>query len=291
MKVYFNILIYLLIFIFSIAIYKQDPCFAENFGGVEFPQGVSSFADHVVSYKPTGGVDSLRRNAEHALGKPDYDTSGSSAYVSLGDEGILILQFTDNSLTTSGDDSLDLWIFEIGGAIEPTSIEISTDGVNWISIGSTNGSTSGIDIDEFIGSGVIIGERYSFVKIIDLLPHQSGSPTAGADIDAVGAISSAPPACNCEDSDNDGVINQWDECPNTMLNSYVDKKGCSPTKNTSAISGIINMKGQPLQKGSAMLIQSGEIHQKSVIENNGSFQFSNVAEEKPFSVIIRKKND
>jgi hypothetical protein len=30
----------------------------------------------------------------------------------------------------------------------------------------------------------------------------------------------------CTDSDNDGVPDQWDNCPNTVSGSYVDKNGC-----------------------------------------------------------------
>ena len=30
------------------------------------------------------------------------------------------------------------------------------------------------------------------------------------------------------DSDNDGITEQFDECPNTPINSFVDKKGCPP---------------------------------------------------------------
>jgi len=35
--------------------------------------------------------------------------------------------------------------------------------------------------------------------------------------------------CDIEDSDNDGVPNQWDVCPETELNAYVDKTGCPPS--------------------------------------------------------------
>jgi len=34
--------------------------------------------------------------------------------------------------------------------------------------------------------------------------------------------------CEIKDSDNDGVIDQMDKCPNTQLSSFVDKNGCSP---------------------------------------------------------------
>ncbi len=70
----------------------------------------------------------------------------------------------------------------VSGAVEPVSVDISTNGTDWINVGSTSGASFGIDIDECIDSGVIIGEKYSFVKITDLLPRQSGSPYAGADI-------------------------------------------------------------------------------------------------------------
>jgi len=168
-------------------------CGAIPFHGVEFPDGAVSFADSVVSYNPSGSVSDTYDNPEEALGIPDYTEGSGVDFVSLGDLGELVLQFTDNSLTTSGDDSIDLWIFEIGAAIEPTDVFISTNGSDWISVGETSGATSGVDIDAYIGSGVVLWEQYSYVKIADLLPHQSGYPYEGADIDAVGAISSAPP--------------------------------------------------------------------------------------------------
>lgn len=163
-----------------------DAC---EYQGIEFPACELSFADQVVSYEPNpGDVGPPHNNPTSALGEPDF-VSGEDA-VALGDEGVLVIRFSDNSLTTSGDNAEDLWIFESGGQIEPTDIFISTDSLNWIYVGATNGATSGIDIDASIGNGVVLGEQYSFVKIVDLLPRQSVAPYGGADIDAVGAISS-----------------------------------------------------------------------------------------------------
>jgi len=34
--------------------------------------------------------------------------------------------------------------------------------------------------------------------------------------------------CNIMDSDKDGVIDQWDECPSTASDSFVNKIGCTP---------------------------------------------------------------
>lgn len=165
---------------------------AANFGGVEFPQGALSFADQVVSYTPGSGVLAPNNDPSQALGVPNYDVQADLNYVSLGDvPGSLVLRFLDNSLTTSGTPADDLWVFEIGGAIEPTSVDISTDGINWLPIGDTGGATSGIDLDSI--AGVIPGAKYSYVRLSELPPLQSGSPFAGADIDAVGAISSTTP--------------------------------------------------------------------------------------------------
>jgi len=91
------------------------------------------------------------------------------------------------------------------------------------------------------------------------------------------------------DSDNDGVVDQWDECPNTTIGLYTNNKGCTAYDVNAAVSGQIVKKGRPINKnGTAMLIQSGEIHQNSILDKNGCFKFESVAEDKPFSVIIRK---
>ena len=164
---------------------------AAIYGGIDFPDGAVSFADEWILYEPSTNVHPPYDDPTAALGIPDYPSS--SNYVSLGDEGVLVLKFTDNSLTTSWDNSEDLWVFEVGAAIEPTSVDISTNGLDWINVGKTGGSTSGIDIDAYISSGIVLGERYSYVRLTDLLPHQSTGSNEGADIDAVGAISSASP--------------------------------------------------------------------------------------------------
>ncbi len=163
--------------------------------GVEFPDGAVSFADSVVSYEPgfSGGNEptSPYRVSSEALGIPDYTEGPGIDYVSLGAGGRITLQFTDNSLTGSGDNGLDLWIFEIGPDVEDTIVEISKNGSTWFNVGTVFGSTSGIDIDAF---GFDTSDFFSFVRLTDVFSEgqQSGS-TVGADIDAVGAISSAPP--------------------------------------------------------------------------------------------------
>ncbi|SEA35255.1 PEP-CTERM protein-sorting domain-containing protein [Desulfuromusa kysingii] len=169
---------------------------AVPFGGVEFPGGAESFADAVVDYTPvTYGPSNqypASQDPQAALGIPDY-TSGADDYVTLGPGGSLTLQFTDNSLSGSGDNGLDLWIFEIGGDVEDTFVWISKDNTTWSNVGKVGGSTSGIDIDAY-GFGIL--DRFSYVRLQDDPNEGQGlgaGTTAGADIDAVGAISSAPP--------------------------------------------------------------------------------------------------
>lgn len=160
-------------------------------GGVGFPSGTTSFADQVVSHTPGPQAIPPYTTPQAAVGAPDYTGSDDgSTYVSLGFAGELIVRFTDNALTASGDPANDLWLFEIGSAIEPSNVSISEDGLNWIDLGLVEGATRGIDIDAFVGSGVEPGKKYYYVKVVDSNYQWSTSPWGGADIDAVGAIES-----------------------------------------------------------------------------------------------------
>ena len=168
---------------------------AEDFGGVEFPQGSASFADLVVSYiPPTNALPAeASRGPQNSLGYPDYDGQGfppdqdAATFVSLGEGGTLVLRFVDNFLSGSGSPAFDLWVFEIGANVERTFIDISSNGTDWISVGNVAGGTRGIDIDAF-GYGPT--NTFSYVRLTDdhteVFPP---GPNLGADIDSVGAIS------------------------------------------------------------------------------------------------------
>ena len=165
-------------------------------GGTDFPQGAVSFADAVVDYSPGlagASPTSPYQGAFNALGIPDYagvNTASSQAdctFVSLGVGGSITLQFTDNMLTGSGSNSLDLWIFEVGPDIEDTTVEISMDGSSWFSVGTVYGTTAGIDIDSY---GFGTDDIFSHIRLTDVAGEGgTGGITVGADIDAVGAIS------------------------------------------------------------------------------------------------------
>ena len=68
-------------------------------------------------------------------------------------------------------------------------MDISKDGSTWFSVGAGGGATNGADAYGFDTS-----DFFSFIRLTDVKDEgaQSG-PTVGADIDAVGAISSASP--------------------------------------------------------------------------------------------------
>jgi len=189
---------------------------------VDFPGGAPSFADVLVSaniglvtdadggagpvFFPPGTIVPLPafRNGNESLGVPDVTqdttlacgapllsnplaTPAACNFVSLGVGGSLTVRFTDNYLTGSNSTADDLWIFEVGPDIEDTFVEVSTDGVNWTSVGKVFGSTLGVDIDAF---GFNSASLLSYVRLTDdVAEGEIDGGTVGADIDAIGAIS------------------------------------------------------------------------------------------------------
>ncbi|MDG2395506.1 OmpA family protein [Candidatus Thioglobus sp.] len=160
--------------------------------GVSFPQGPISFADEVVEYRVGNGSKAPfdKPNAVIALPNGNVCKDGKCPSFSLGKHGFITIKFNDNYLTTSGDSSDDLWIFEVGEVVESTAVEISQNGKQWIGVGKVEGATSGIDIDAYKANGVVDDTKYYYVKLTDL-KGESESPYQGADIDAVAAISAA----------------------------------------------------------------------------------------------------
>ena len=145
---------------------------------VYLPLGNLSFADSVVAFlpgKPSG------RTPEKGLGPAQGDANVITDCAVLGIEGILTLFFKDNAiLDVNGP---DIYVFEIG-EIEPTNLEISKNGQEWINVGKIEGGTAFVDIKDYVKPG----ETFNYVRFTDL-DTQSGQP--GADIDAVAAIGGA----------------------------------------------------------------------------------------------------
>ncbi len=182
---------------------------ATLFGGIDFPQGTSSFADQVIRYDPTYSGGTVPTSPDYndplqSLGPPDE--SGGIGAVALGDGGLLELLFVDNLLTNSGSNAFDLHVFEIGTAIESTLVSVrptaataallgpvfDLNGDGFYEVGGISGGVASIDIDAFFTGFAAGALRFDAVQLVDD-PNQgpSGSgDTVGADIDAVGAISS-----------------------------------------------------------------------------------------------------
>jgi len=173
---------------------------AATFSGIDFAD--NAFADRVITFTVGDGVSNQYANPENVLGTPD--ASGVQGQFALGLPGqpsndpqanligSVTIQFVDNALTTSGDDSDDLFIFEFGPAVELFSVEISKDLLTWIDLGIVSGQPTSIDIDSF--SEVSDGDLFSYVRVTDAPngPRSTGSLFSGPDIDAIGAITSAP---------------------------------------------------------------------------------------------------
>ena len=191
---------------------------------VTFPNGEISFADRVIRYNPLYSdgpipTDTKFIDPESALGPPDFPVSGSDEVgsVSLGRGGLIELLFADNRITNSGDSNPDLYVFEIGEledslvALRATpntertlealcdsngdgsldACDANDDG--YLEVGRISGLTSSLDIDSFFPGFKARDLEFDAVQLIDVFDHsQQNGKTVGADIDAVGAISSSP---------------------------------------------------------------------------------------------------
>ncbi len=132
---------------------------------VYLPLGNLSFADSVVSFqpgRPTG------RTPEKGLGPAQGNANAFTDCAVLGIEGVMTLFFKDNAiLDVNGP---DIYVFEIG-EIEPTNLEISKNGVDWINVGKIDGGTAFVDIKDYVKPG----ETFNYVRFTDL-NTQSGQP-------------------------------------------------------------------------------------------------------------------
>ncbi|NND97104.1 MAG: hypothetical protein HKN47_07240, partial [Pirellulaceae bacterium] len=172
----------------------QSP--AATFQGILFDQGTISFADSVFDYSPDAGGAAPTfafQDETQALGAPDGGGRGpepldGSTTVSLGLGGTLTVEFTDNLLTGSGDARPDLIVFETG-AVESVRVEISRDGQSFFDVGLLGGLTNQLDID---ASGFGSQDRFSFVRLTDVRQGDPNIAQLGADIDAIGALSTVP---------------------------------------------------------------------------------------------------
>ena len=171
---------------------------ATNYAGVNFPAGSISFVDEFVSRSYPAAAqapDQYNNHTDASLGVPNYVSGGGCTastqpctFMSLGNGGSAIWRFTDNYLVADGTANFDLAVFEVGPSVEPMFVAVSKDGSNWFDVGALGGSTSAIDLDAY---GFTAADHFSYVKLTDANPNHltTGGGSSGADIDAIGAIS------------------------------------------------------------------------------------------------------
>ncbi|WP_169578567.1 OmpA family protein [Salinimicrobium terrae] len=185
----YTILIFL--FTFQVSAQEGDRTSGKEYpdgegGTVYLPLGDASFADAVVSNHP-GEIppdeDLPAVRPEYTLGVPDYTKPSAPGFLSLGCDGSVVLQFTDNILIDV--EGPDLYVFEVGPAVEPTLLEISYDGKEWIDVGKIEGARADVDIAPFVKENDV----FNYVRLTNA-GKSCGGRTPGADIDAVAAVGS-----------------------------------------------------------------------------------------------------
>ena len=152
---------------------------------IYLPLGKISFADKLIAYKVgSPSPKQIYRDSIQCLHEPNYTSYSIPDFISLGCGGSLTVQFTDNGLMNLKGD--DIYIFEVASKKESSKIEVSTNGKDWIYAGKVFGGTSKLDLsDEHIDSYTV----FYFLRVTDL-KDLCKSKSAGADIDAIGAINS-----------------------------------------------------------------------------------------------------
>lgn len=149
------------------------------------PQGAASFADSVVSFTPGARPsEDVWAQPRFALGEPDYTRTTAPGFLSLGCDGTLVLRFDDNALVEV--DGPDLYVFEVGPAVEATDLAVSVDGRTWLEVGRIEGARAELELRGIIDPD----DAYRYVRLTNR-SRTCGGRHSGADIDAVAAVGSA----------------------------------------------------------------------------------------------------
>lgn len=157
----------------------------DRYESIYLPLGKISFADKLIEYNVGSPAPIQKyRDSIQCLHEPNYKNYQTPNFISLGCGGSLTVEFTDNGFMNLPGD--DLYLFEVGPSQEPAKVEISQNGTDWVYAGKIAGGKSSIDLSK---EGIDDETVFYFLKITDL-KTLCKSKSAGADLDAIGAINS-----------------------------------------------------------------------------------------------------
>lgn len=168
---------------------RAEDCTFTDWNGNTVTVPENAWATRVVSFDPGSPWTSVKDNMdpEIILGAPDMVELGNNyttGVLTLGGGGVLVLEFSVDICDGDGD---DIYIFEVGPAVEATRVEVSSDLVTWYDVGVASGSTAGVDLKGKVPEG----SRFRYVRLTDQKESLSGR-WPGADIDAVAGLNVKP---------------------------------------------------------------------------------------------------
>ena len=154
--------------------------------GNEMMAPKNAFATKVIEFSPGEPWTSIEEvgDVQIVLGIPTYDTGDKNSTLSLGKYGALTLGF---EVAIYDGEGLDIYVFEVGGSVESTTVEVSNDLVTWYEVGTAEGKTAGIDLNGKVPEG----SQFHYIRLTDTgnnIYDKNYKNLYGADIDAVSGL-------------------------------------------------------------------------------------------------------
>lgn len=211
------LIIFTLCFATSVPAMAEDYTFTDRDGNTRtVPDGEYSFATRVVDFVPgdpwTSEEDA--QNPEDTLGLPDREGNRDDNALTLGAGGVLTVEFNINIMDGEGD---DIYVFEVGGQVEATRVEVSSDLETWYDIGTAEGKTAGLDMNGKIPEG----SAFRYVRLTDLKEYPSGT-WPGADIDAIAGLNVKPVTSGWAENEIDKAF-EYDLVPEILEHAVMSE--------------------------------------------------------------------